>query len=74
MHRGVDGVTRAERFATALAGTVAGVERVGPLNFGLDTAFIRHQQTVADRERASLIKLDGLITHRLLLNRLVRRR
>jgi hypothetical protein len=38
VHRGVDRVARAERLAAALAGAVAGVERVGALHVGLHAA------------------------------------
>ena len=68
-HRRVDRVARAERLAAALAGAVAGVERVGALHVrpAPQRSFSR-EQPVADGEGAGLVELDGLhVPWRLLL-------
>ena len=49
-HRGVERVARAERLAAALAGAVAGGERVRRARVGLHRALLGVEQAVADRE------------------------
>src|SRR4029079_10588280 len=62
-HRRVDGVARAERLAAALAGAVAGVERVAALDRGLHRALLGREQPIADGEGAGLVELDLLVHH-----------
>ena len=62
-HRGVERVARAERLAAALAGAVAGSERVRALRARLHRALLRIEQAVAGREAAHLEELDLLLRH-----------
>src|SRR5439155_2916249 len=62
-HRRIDGVARAQGLAAALACTVAGIERVRAVHVRLHRALVFGEQAVADRERRSLVELDGLLFH-----------
>ena len=53
-HRGVERVARAERLAAALAGAVAGGERVRALRVGLHGALLGIEQPVADHEASPI--------------------
>src|SRR5450631_2334505 len=63
LHRGIDGVARAQRFAATLTGTVPGIERVRAVHVRLHRALVLLEQPIADGERAGLIELDHCLVH-----------
>ena len=60
-HRGVERISRAERLAAALAGTVAAVERVRAAGSDWTERWSGLEQPVADREAADLVVLHRLV-------------
>ena len=59
-HRRVDGVTRAQRFAAALAGAMAAGQRVGAVAARLHVSLRLVDKAVADGKRALLIEFELL--------------
>src|SRR5215468_4480457 len=63
-HRGVDGITRAERLAASLAGAMTAGERVRSIDRGLNRTLALRYQPVANGEGALLIEAQLLCRRR----------